>query len=227
MMQLFTVKNKKALTHDVYEIAFEWENNITMKPWQFVTFIIDKIWGRAYSILEIREKRIVLIIKKREIENGGRWGSKYICEMNIWDTLKWVGPAGHFLLQENEKNKLFIGTGTGLVPLYSQIIGSLEKKQNWSLHLIFWVRTQADLFYVEQLQAIQQQHSNFSFSLYLSKEDIEWTQRWYITDFLTQENLKNFEEFYICGTPAMIDSTVDKLKSLWMQEDSIFLEKYS
>ncbi len=80
-------------------MVFEWEKELMMKPGQFVTFLIDKIWGRAYSILKLDWKKITLIIKKRESEEWGRWGSKIICDLNVWESLKWVWPAGHFLLR--------------------------------------------------------------------------------------------------------------------------------
>ena len=107
MLQQFKIIEKKNLTNDVYEIVFEWETELEMKPWQFVTFLLPEIGWRAYSILEQNWNKIVLIIKKRELENGWRWGSKYICERKVWEELKTVGPAGHFVLQENTKNKLF------------------------------------------------------------------------------------------------------------------------
>jgi hypothetical protein len=55
-----------------------------MIPWQFITFILPKIWWRAYSILKLKWKEITLIIKKRELDEWGRWWSKYICEKDIW-----------------------------------------------------------------------------------------------------------------------------------------------
>ena len=52
-MKIFTLKERKALTHDIFELIFDGESEIQMKPWQFITFIIDDIGGRAYSILEV------------------------------------------------------------------------------------------------------------------------------------------------------------------------------
>jgi len=122
MIQNFKLIEKKNLTNDVYELVFCWEKELEIKPWQFITFLLDKIGWRAYSILEIKWDKIILIIKKRELENWWRWWSKLICETKIWENLKWVGPAGHFILQENNKNKLFLWTWTWIVPLYNQIL---------------------------------------------------------------------------------------------------------
>ena len=236
-LKFFELINKKALTKDVYKMEFksDWLSN--MKPWQFITFLLDKIWWRAYSILKINPNSIVLIIKKRELDDGWRWGSKLICELNIWDTLRWVWPAGHFLLQENTKNKLFIWTGTGFVPLYNMIKGALEQNLDCNLQFIFWVRMIEDVFYLEKLEKIKSENPNFNFQIYISREkDLHEYElehpgdeiySWYTTNYLTNNNINNYEEIYICGAPAMIDSTVDKLKKLGFKDrENIFYEKY-
>jgi NAD(P)H-flavin reductase len=226
MIQQFTLIEKKALTHDVFELSFEWESELNIKPWQFITFILDKIGGRAYSVLKTKWKITTLIIKKRELDNWGRWWSKLICELDIWESLKWVWPAGHFTLKENNNNKLFIGTGTWLVPLYNQIIWSIEQKQDCNIMLVFWVRTIQDLFYVEQFKKIKREHSHFDFTILLSHESSGWYEKGYVTQFLTPENIQKFKEYYICWAPVMIDSTVEKLWELWVTEKYIFLERY-
>lgn len=225
-MQNFKLISKKKLTYNVFELIFEWENELNILPWQFVTFILDKIWGRAYSILRTEWKNVILIIKKWELEEWWRWWSKYICELNEWDILRWVWPAWHFLLKENNRNKLFIGTGTWLVPLYNQIIWALDKNLNIKLELIFWAREKIDLFYLDNLDELKTSHPNFDYKLYLSREEIPGINKWYVTDYLTKNNLEDFEEFYICGMPNMIESTIEKLRSYWIPDEDIYFEKY-
>jgi len=138
-MKQFTITKNDKLTHDVFEIHFKTEEPISMNYGQFVTFILPEIGGRSYSVLEENGTTIKLIIKKVELEDSGRWGSIFICDSKVWDTLQGVGPAGHFVLQKNNKNKLFIGTGTGLVPLYNQAVWAVE--EGWCL----WRKTERTL----------------------------------------------------------------------------------
>jgi len=224
------------LTNGVYELSLESEQNLSMKAGQFITFLIPNIWWRAYSILKIEDKTIVLIIKKREIENGWRWWSKYICERDIWENLQAVWPAGHFLLKENEKNKMFIWTWTWIVPLLNQINYSLLNYKNTQICLLFWLRTEEDVFYVKQLEELSQKNKNFIFKIYISrvKDLYEFEQKnkwvcimsWYTTNYLTKEHIDTFEEFYICWAPSMIDSATEKLENLWVEKEDIFFEKY-
>lgn len=225
-LKIFKLIEKNKLTSDVYEMIFESEENMSAKPWQFVTFILDKIGWRAYSVLEVNWNKVKLIIKKREVKDWWRWWSKFICELEIWDNLKWVWPAWHFLLQENSKNKLFIWTWVGLVPLYNQINWSLQKKQLAKLKLLFWVRTKADVFYEEKFKNIKETNPNFDYSISLSREDILWYHNWYTTDLIDEETVKEFEEYYLCWAPSVVDCAVEKLKNLWVSEEAIFYEKY-
>jgi len=236
MIQNFKIINKKQLTKDVYEITYKPEKKINIKPGQFITFLIDKIGWRAYSILDIIDGNIVLIIKKWEIENGWRWWSKYLCEMQIWEELKWVGPAGHFILQENDDNKLFIGTWTWFVPLYNMFKNWLEKWLKAKFFFTFWIRHREDLFYLDQLKNLKDKYSNFDFAIYISREkdilDFELEHidtriySWYTTNYLTPYNIRDTKEIYICWAPAMIESTQKKLKKIWFNEEKIFFEKY-
>lgn len=219
----FNLIEKNSLTKDVFELIFEWEEKLDMKPWQFITFLLPNLWWRAYSILELDDLKMKLIIKR--VENW-RWWSKFICDSQVWTILKWVWPAWHFILQENSKNKLFIWTGTWFVPLYNQIISSIELKLNVDLKLVFWVREAEDLFYIEQLKKLKENHKNFSFEIYLSREQIEWFNMWYTNKFLTKENIEKFEEFYICWAPNMIESSIEILKSFGIKDENIFMEKY-
>lgn len=225
MLQNFKLINKKNLTDNIFELIFEAENNFNFKPGQFITFLIP-VWWRAYSILEETWKQLKLIIKKRELNEWGRWWSKYLCELEIWTSVRWVGPAWHFTLKENENNKLFLWTGTWFVPLYNQITYWLKYNLNCNFKLIFWARTNADLFYIDELNNLKKECKNFDFEVYLSREDIIPYKKWYITDFLNYETKNSFSEVYICGTPSMIDSSIEILLEKWFEKENIFTEKY-
>ncbi len=235
MIQQFKLIEKINLTNNVFEMVFEWEKELNMLPWQFVTFLIDKIWGRAYSILRLEWKKIILIIKKRELEEWGRWWSKLICELNIWDKLKWVWPAWHFKLKNNNSNKLFIWTWTWLVPLFNMFKYELENNST-NIQFIFWVREKEDIFYISELNKLKQEYSNFDYHIYISRvkdlHDFKLNNvnnkinSWYTTNFLTKENIKDYTEAYICWAPTMIESSVEKLKKLNFNEEDIYFEKY-
>ena len=225
-MQEIKLTKKIQLTEDVFELHYDFWYEVDMKPWQFITFILPGIGGRSYSILEKDKNTVKLTVKKRPSEKWGRGGSVFLCDAEVWTVFKAVWPAGHFVLHENDDNKFFIGTGTGVVPLYNQIISALESGVTYEIKLVFWVRIKMDLFYIDILEKLSIKYPNFSFTICISREDVEGYERWYVTNSISKEVVKAFQEFYLCGMPSMIDSCIDTLKELWVTEEKIFFERY-
>ena len=221
------LKKKIALTHDVFELVYSFPEDTRFQAGQFITFLLPVIWGRAYSILEKRKDEIVLIIKRRSLENGGRGGSIALCDGSVWNIFKAVGPVGHFVLQNTKTPKCFIGTGTGFVPLYSHFTTALENGFTEKLLFIFGVRKGIDLFYLEELKNLSLKYKNFSFILSTSQEEMDWCHKGYVTDLISEEVTEEYWEYYICWAPAMIDASIEKLKGLWINEANIYFEKYA
>ena len=226
MIKIFEIIKKINLTSDVFEIHYKCNEDFEMKPGQFITFILPEIWWRAYSILEKNWNIIKLIIKRVKKENWWRWWSIFLCDAKVWETFNWVGPAGHFVLKEEDNNKLFVWTWTGLVPLYNQIISWLERWDKSEYTLIFWVRTKKDIFYKENFEKLSKKYSNFKYNIFLSREELEWTNKGYVTDFLTEDNLENINEVYICWAPAMVDSSIKILENSKIEKENIYFEKF-
>ncbi len=222
-LETFKLIKKTALTKDVFEMVFELPHDFLVKPWQFITFILPSLWWRSYSIVEKDNNKIKILIKRYE---EGRWWSKFICDLREWLFLEGVWPSGSFTLKESKKNKLFLWTWTGLSPLYNQINWAIRQGIDYKLKLIFGLRYEEDLFYIDKLSEIKENNNNFDFEVYVSREEVEWCKKWYVTDFLTEENVKEFWEFYICGMPNMIDSCVERLKKLGVSNDDIVMERY-
>ena len=224
-IQKFKLIKKLKLTNDIFEIHFKWEEIKKNKPWQFITLLVPEIWWRSYSILNLSDNIVKLIIKR--VKNW-RWWSKYICDMNLWELINWVWPAGHFTLKENENNKLFMWTWTWFVPLYNMIINWLkdERLKNTKFKLLFGTKTKDDLFYLDELKKLKNNFQNFDYNLYLSREETDFTTKWYVTDYLNIENIKKFSEFYLCWINSMIESSIEILRNNWIKEEHIFKEIY-
>ena len=226
LVQNYKLIKKTKLTYNIYELIFKWEKEFDFLNWQFITFIIKWIWWRSYSILKSNKKEITLIIKKREKTEWGRWWSKYLCELNIWDIVSWVWPAWHFTLKQNDKNKLFLWTWTWFVPLFNQINWALKLNLKSKLTLLFGLRTNDDIFYLKKLEKLKSEYSNFDYKIYLSREKNNIFNKWYITDFLTKENINKYGEFYICWAPSMIQNSKRILENCLIDKKNILTEEY-
>lgn len=82
------------------------------------------------------------------------------------------------------------------------------------------------MFYLTELEGLKKNYANFDFSIYLSREKILGFENGYVTDFLTQEHTRQFQEFYICGSPVMVAETRLKLENLGIDKANIYFEQY-
>ncbi len=223
-MKEFILQEKKQLTHDVYELKYVSDTDMSHVPWQFVTFILpDGIGGRSYSVLSADKNEFVLIIKRVA---DGKKGSITLCDAEVGTSYKWVGPVGKFVLSEEKNAKLFAGTGTGVVPLYNQILTSLESGNTKDICLLFWVRKETDLFYQEQFNSLSEKYNNFEVKYALSRESIEGYHHGYITDFVDTDLSQRFDEAYLCWAPVVVDSMEEVLKKYDFDQEKIYTEKY-
>jgi NAD(P)H-flavin reductase len=60
---------------------------------------------------------------------------------------------------------------------------------------------------------MQKNYANFDFSIYLSREKNEVFQTGYVTNYLDPDRISSFDEFYICGSPALVKETRELLKN--------------
>jgi len=224
------IAEHKDLTHDVFEIRFETEDNIDFKSGQFVTIKInDKLppCFRAYSIASSpikNSKEFKLCIKR--VENGR--GSNWLNNLKVNETINFIGPNGHFTHKGEKPNSFFIATGTGLAPFTAMIEDLINQGSDRNLELLFGVRHIKDVFYQEWLSELAKK-GDFKFTTTLSRpEDENWKGSvGRVTNILREKELdtKN-TEFYICGLNNMIEEIVEILKEKGVPEESIHFEKY-
>lgn len=227
-----TLTGKKQLTHDVYELTYSCPEMVKEppRPGQYVMFQLAPGLNRAYSIAIIKETTFTLIIKR--IAEGR--GSPLICDAEIGTSSNAMIPLGHFTLRDTPRSKCFIGTGTGFAPVYCQMLASqLSKNTPQSAAFIFWVRNFEDYFYGEEIEHIGKNFKNFKYVQYFSREEnfdsmseAHESRKGYVTDWISPETVALYEEYYLCGSPAMVKSAREKLESYGVKKEDIFWEQF-
>lgn len=224
MIQKFLKLTKKTkLTHDVYELIFVSGENPETKAWQFITFLLPSWLRRAYSIADKAWNKFIFLIKRIE---DWRWWSKEICDLEINSEIPFIWPVWHFILRPTFVSKLFLWTGTWFAPLYFQVLEALNNSVKSKITLVFWVRKSEDIFYEDILKKLKSEFPNFDYVLYLSREDRFEYRKWYVTEYLTKENIQTYNEFYMCWSPQMIWDSRRKLELFWISWDKIYFEQY-
>ena len=145
--------------------------------------------------------------------------------------LEFEGPFGFFTREGLEREPaLFVGTGTGVCPLRSMILDELGRNaEGPPLRLLLGCRTQADILYRAEFEALAQRYARFQFEASLSRPEPGWTGR----SGYVQTQLANLIDparrphVYVCGLSRMITEVRKTLKGeLGYDRKLIHSERY-
>lgn len=219
----FTLRAKRELTRDVFELVFESSVPSESKAGEYVIFDLAPGVKRAYSIaFRGDDGSFGFVVKK--VEGGA--GSPVLCGLEVGAEIGGMGPMGHFTLRETDVAKCFIGTGTGFAPLYYQLLDCAKRGYDSKMAFVFGVREAEDVFYQDESAELASKFSDFVSLRYLSRSEKPGFEKGYVTDFLTAENVAPYAEFYLCGSPAMVKDSRAKLSELGIPKESVFFEQY-
>jgi len=214
------------LTHDVKEIDVEKPADADYLPGQFMTINIDDggegVCMRAYSVMDSPDGTMLQLCVK--LVEGGR-GSKWLFGLKPGDEMDIIFPAGRFVLPENLASKLvFVGTGTGIVPLLC-MMESFPEGFDKEVEFVFGVRFEEDLFYQERIAELGNKLKNFKAVLTVSRPGDEWTgAKGRVTDHL--QSLDVAAQFFICGSGAVLTDTCKLLEEKGVPKENVFHENF-
>ena len=222
-----TVLGNKKLTHDVILLSLSAPKEFSFLAGQFITLRVEQgseFRLKSYSILNppSEKGKVDLCIK---IVDGG-FASEFLKKVKKGDSFQVKGPLGHFVLEEDDKNKeiWMIGGGTGVAPLYNMLKEHLARHKNKKFVLIFSVREKKDLFLQEELTQLEQKYAHFTYIPTLTRE------KWQGATGRVQEHLPADGEnktFYICGLKELVLETKEVLLKKGVALKNVKFERYS
>lgn len=228
-----TVSKIVDLTSDIKHVFLELNepSEINFKPGQYVQFKIPETDEfRAYSIASAPSQKNTLELTVRLVPSG--LCSTYIHEvLDVSDKITLTGPFGDFYLREDSSRDIVcIAGGCGMAPIRSILLHLKEKNMPRKIMYFFGARSKKDLFFTEELFALEKQYPNFKYIPALSepKPQDNWQGQ---TGFITQAVDKMMPEgsnteAYLCGPPPMIDAAIKVLTKKGVQEMHIYYDKF-
>jgi benzoate/toluate 1,2-dioxygenase reductase subunit len=230
--------SKKKLSPDVYEFSFLCKEPpfVDFLPGQYLIIVFEKegqTVRKFYSISSPRQSKSKINFIVKILDQG--LGSQYLMGLNEGDEVLFQGPAGLFVLKENEKEKVFIATGTGIAPILSMIKTYVESSKN--RFIFFWgLRKIEDIYYLDFLRDTAKKYNNFSFGIFLSREEPNKSDNSNIfigrvnigIDKLLNDNQidKTNLELYVSGDRNIVDSIRSYLIEKGINPEDIKLEKF-
>jgi Na+-transporting NADH:ubiquinone oxidoreductase subunit F len=199
--------------------------------------------SRAYSMASYPLERDIIMLNVRiatpppRAEDSVPPGimSSYIFSLKPGDTVTVSGPFGEFFARDTDAEMVFVGGGAGMAPMRSHIFDQLVRLHS-KRRITFWygARSKREIFYQQDFDRLQAEHSNFRWHVALSDplpED-EWTGlTGFIHKVLHDEYLKNHPspeacEYYLCGPPLMTNAVIGMLEEIGVERGSILMDDF-
>ncbi len=161
--------------------------------------------------------------------------SSYIFSRKPGDKVTISGPYGEFFIKETQREMMFIGGGAGMAPMRSHIFHLFHtEKSNRKSTFWYGARSKREIFYEDDFKKIEDNFSNFDFTIALSdpKTEDNWNgHTGFIHQVIYDEYLSKHEEpeeieYYLCGPPLMIDAVQKMLYDLGVPEEMIAFDDF-
>lgn len=218
----------------VYELRCEKPSDFKFTPGQFVLFDVPlsedptDVQARAYSIASApSETDLRFVIKLVPSGRASRWIEN---TLTVGMTFCMQGPFGAFTLDEStDKPYVFVGTGTGIAPLRSQIVWLLQEQGDARhMYLIFGTRQRGDMFWEEMWRQMQEQHPNFHVYLsFLEGRDDRHREPVSVQECLTGIlRTVRLPSVYVCGAPITVRELKQQCLLLGIPKSDIHAESY-
>jgi CDP-4-dehydro-6-deoxyglucose reductase len=212
------------------------EQPLAFDPGQWVNLVLPLPGGeirRAYSIASPPTGTPSFELAVTKVTNGP--GSGYLCGLGPGATLRAIGPQGFFTRTATDPAPaLFVATGTGVTPLRSMMRAAAAAGSTAPMWLLFGVRTEEDLLYRDELEALAREHRNVVLYFTLSRPHDGWTGRRGYVQLHVPELLASLAALgrgdphvYVCGLEKMVKAVRDlSRKELGVPRDRVHSERY-
>lgn len=210
---------KKNETADAYSFVFEPEKPFSWKPGQFLFYTLphpdvdDRGVTRYFSISAAPHEKHVMLTTRIEEKVGSSFKKKLL-SLAPGNTVEASGPDGDFIVEDPNKNYIFIAGGIGVTPFRSILLDHDHQKLPINVTLLYANRDSEFPFNAE-FEQIAERNKNFKIKYFISPVHIEEKD---INDALpaTSEPL-----LYISGPEPMVEAMGGKIRDMGIPEARI------
>ena len=218
--KVYRMRLKEIIDHTpgVRELILQAEtpHEFTFKAGQFVMLNVPqgeaKPVLRAYSIASDDRIKNGFRLLFKYVENG--IASNYVWSLKGGEILDFTGPFGKVFFQEPPTEQIiFLNTGTGLSQHICYLLSKKDLYPNLRYRLLFGVRSEIDMYYKEELDALTKELKDFKWEFVLSRPQESWNgKKGYVQNFIAEYDYKNIPTtFYLCGNGGMIKEVKHQL----------------
>lgn len=182
---------------------------------------------RAYSVASSEHHKNGYRLVFKYVDTG--LASEFVWTLKGGETLEFTGPFGRLFFKEPPTEQaIFLNTGSGISQHFSFIESHIEKYPDLRYRLLFGLRSEADIYYQNELERLKAQLKDFQYEFVLSRASVDWKgKRGYVQNFIDDYKYMQVASiFYLCGNGAMIKDVKTKLSGDGFDPKMIFAEAF-
>jgi ferredoxin-NADP reductase len=198
------------LARDVLRWRFRGNEPLTFRPGQFLSVRVGEDSSgaailRSYSLASSPgSPEFDLVLK---LVDGGA-ASDWFRRLRVGEQVRFTGPMGYFVLDfQHAGDVVFGATGVGITPVLPMLQELLARTETGQVQLYWGNRSAEDLFWIDELRALERIHPRLKVRWFLSGGEHEGltVEKGRITPAILGE-LEAYRApvFYLVGNGAMI-----------------------
>jgi len=202
LMRMVVIEDVVVESPTVKTFVFKDTLGSVARPGQFFMVWIPRKEELPLSVMISNKKNYAAITIRK---NG--YGSTSLFNKGSGDRIGIRGPYGNsFSFDKTHKNIIFLGGGTGLVPLVRLLY--YIKKHQCRFTFIIGAKTKSELFFTELISKWAEENN---INLLISTEDGSFGKKGYPTDILRDFLLthNDIDIIYTCGPEMMMKKAYD------------------
>ncbi len=225
----------EVLTDTVYKLVMEIDSNqFNYYPGQYIELLLPGDQRRAYSLARLPTRNEEELTQEIELHirthNKGLFSELLKDKVSIGYSIIFEGPQGHFLLNELSSSKIvFVGGGTGIVPIKLLLEYCLSQVKTESVYLFWGVKNQQELFHHDYFIKLAQENNDFHYIPVLSDPDDNFSTWKGATGIVSNHVVEKISDLkdcqlYVAGPSAMIQSCQNIFPAYGLSENNFFTD---
>lgn len=209
-----TIMAIKPLNADIACVSITPSHPIEYKAGQFINLFKDELTARRYSLASIPTIDRCLDLHVRRIPRGkvSTWIHEILRPGDLIEISEALGDC--FYVPGNPSQEmLLLGTGSGLAPLYGIIRDALGQGHSGQIRLYHGSLNVDGLYFIEELQLLAKQYTNFYYTPCLSGSDVP---EGFLSGNVLDVAMKDVSKLtgwrvFLCGNPDMVTAAKKKV----------------
>lgn len=215
-------------THDIKRVrlAITSGGPFDFSAGQFASVTFDGCPPRDYSMANAPGDPIVEFHIRRTV--GGATSQHVAEKLALGDSVRVEGPFGTSYLRETHRGPIIaVAGGSGMAPIKSIVERALQKNLPQHIYCYFGVRTEHDLYLLDEFTRLAENHKNLHFIPVLSEGDglarrCGLVHEAVAADFDEVDGCKA----YLAGPPVMVEAATRLLEQRGMRRIDVHADAF-